>query len=413
MVVRLLSSILTLLCILGFATTSFAQNEDLAKVEFKEGFKELQKKHYKAALEHYETSYRESPRPRTLFNIALCHEGMGNWDQAIAKFQEFIQQAEARDATFLAEAREKLNALHSRTGALVHVTSRPTGAAVIVDNQVRGHTPLRVHLASGQHILKVRKRGARTSSRRIVVHPGENISESFQLDSVGHVRLHAKPRDALIRRKGVDDVGTGVYEADLSPGRYDFEVSLAGYRTRALSINVKANDRLDKNVRLEALSDTAELRIQADRRGARVSIDGLIVGSTRDHDGSGPSLERRLMAGYHVIFVEYENEESWRKRVHLSPGETLQVSLRYQLGSGRQVASWGLTTIGTVGLIAGVTMGVLAISDMRSDSDEQSSRGNDRAMSSGILLGAGAAGLVSGHYLGKGSLEASLERSHD
>tara|TARA_R110002096_G_scaffold239101_2_gene430781 strand:- start:20725 stop:21963 length:1239 start_codon:yes stop_codon:yes gene_type:complete len=411
MVVRLFS-VLTLICILGVDHNAFAKDDELAKSEFKEGYSELQKKHYAAALNHYEASYRASPRPRTLFNIALCHEGMGNSEEAIAKFQEFIQTAEARDAAFLSEAREKLKALHNRTGAQLSVTSRPTGASVIVDNQVRGHTPMRLHLTSGQHILKVRKRGARTSSRRITVRAGENISESFQLDSIGHLKLHAKPRDALIRRKGVDDVGTGTYEANLSPGRYDFEVSLAGYRTRALSITLKANDSLNKNVQLEALSDTAELRIQADRLNARVSIDGLIVGSTRDHDGSGPSLERRLIAGYHVIFVEYENKETWRKRVHLSPGEVLKVNLTYQLGSGRNVASWSLSTLGTVGMIAGVTMGVLAVSDLRSDSNEKNNRGSDRATTSGILLGVGLGGLIGGHYLGKGSLRAEVERDH-
>ncbi len=412
MVARLFS-FLMLCCLLGIPHSATAKNETLARTEYKEGYKDLQKKHYKAALIHYETSYRESPRPRTLFNIALCHEGMGNFEEAIAKFQQFIQEAEARDASFLSEAREKLKALNSRTGAQVHIISRPTGATVIIDNQVRGHTPLRLHLNSGQHLLKIRRSGVRTSSRKITVRAGENISETFQLDSVGHLRLRAKPRDALIRRKGVDDVGTGLYEADLSPGRYDFEVSLAGYRTRALSITVKAKDRLDKNVQLEALSDTGELRIQADQRGARVSIDGLIVGSTRDHDDSGPSLERRLMAGYHVIFVEYENEETWRKRVHLSPGETLQVNLSYQLGSVRSAASWSLSAVGTVGVIAGLTLGVLAVSDMRSDSQEQNDRGDDRARTAGLLLGVGAGGLLGGHYLGKGSLTAGIERSHE
>ncbi len=411
MVNQLLRAIAALL-VLSFAGSASAQNLERAKSEYKEGWKLLQKKRYKAALAHYERSYQLSARPRTLFNIALCYEGMGDSDAAIAKLQQFIETAESRDANFLADARAKLKAYRNKVGAQVVVTSRPTGATVIVDDTVRGHTPLRLHLSSGHHIVEVERRGSRTSGRRIEVLAGKNMKETFQLDAVGHLRLRAAPADALIRRKGVDDVGTGAYEADLSPGQYDFEISHAGYQTRSLRIQLKAHDRIDKSIRLKALTDTAEIRIRSDIRSASVSIDGLIVGSTREHDGSGPTLERRLMAGHHVIIVESRSGESWSKRVHLGPGEILSVDLNFRDRTSKDIASWTFSALGITSLVGGVTLGALGISDLRSDSESQNDRGQSRVTKATFLLGLGAASLFGGHLLKNSEPAATLERSH-
>lgn len=412
MVARFFQTISVLL-VLSVSTPGWAQDVDTAKQEYKAGWKLLQKKRYEAALEHYEISYRISPRPRTLFNIALCYEGMGATNEAIERFQMFIKTAEARDAEFLAEARAKLKALKSQIGAEVLIESVPSGAAIVVDGTVRGHTPLRLQMAEGQHLVQVRRRGARSSTKRIDVTAGEDMVETFHLDAVGRVRLTATPADAVIRRKGVDDVEIGRYEADLSPGHYEFEVSLAGYHARALALNVKANDRIDKSIRLQADRDTAEVIIRSDIRNVNISIDGLIVGSTRNHDGTGPALERRLVAGHHVLIAESRSGKSWSKRVHLSPGETLSVDLTFRKRTNRDIASWTFSAIGTTSLVAGVTLGVLGISDLRSDSESQNDRGQSRVTTAAFLAGLGAAGLLGGRLLKGGEPAAHLERSHE
>ncbi len=398
--------------VFGSTRPALADDVGLAKAAYKKGYHELQKEHFKAALAHYQTSYKHYPRPRTLYNIALCHEGLGEISIALAKYQLFLDQAQERDADFLVLAREKLRVLRNEVGAELEIRSEPSGATVVIDDKTRGHTPLRLHMRSGRHSIRVRRRGARTSSRNITINAGEDRTETFELDSVGHLRIRATPSDALIRRKGVDDVETGVFEADLSPGSYEFEVSLMGYRTRSLQVDIKANEAVDRSIRLKPQTDRAELQINTDIRDATVSIDGLIVGSTKLRGEKNPSLERELIPGHHVIIVESRDDKSWSKRLHLSPGETLKINLTFQQSGGRDTASWTLSTLGTVSTIAGVTLGVLAISDMRHDDEDRNLRGDDRAMKAGYLLAIGAVGLLGGWYVGGSDPKASLSRSH-
>ncbi len=397
---------------LGSTTPVLADDVGLAKAAYKKGYQELQRERYKEALAHYQTSYKHSPRPRTLYNIALCHEGLGEISVALAKYQLFLNQAQERDADFLALAREKIGVLRKQVGAQLEIVSEPSGATVIIDGKARGHTPLRLHMRSGRHKIRIRRRGARTSSRNITISAGENRTESFELDSVGHLRIRATPSDALIRRKGVDDVETGVFEADLSPGSYEFEVSLMGYRTRSLHVEVEANEAIDRSIRLRPQTDKAEIQIHTDIRDANVSIDGLIVGLTRVRGAQSPSLERELIPGDHVVIVESRDDKSWSKRLHLSPGETLKIDLTFKQSGGREAVSWTLSTLGTVSMIAGVTLGVLAISDMRHDDEGRNQQGDERATKAGYLLGLGAVGLLGGWYVDGSDPKAELSRSH-
>jgi hypothetical protein len=391
-----------------------AQDVELAKSEYQLGWQALQKKDYKRALVHYQRSYAEVPRPRTMYNIAVCEEETGKYQAAIDHYQEFLNEAEARDADFLALARDKLVALKKRIGAVLKVNSEPAGATVRVDGQIKGHTPLRLDLVAGTHLIRVSHKATRSSDRRIVIRAGEDITENFSLDPVGTVSLKVSPSDALIRRKDVDDVATGHYQAKLSPGRYEFEVSLMGYRTRTIVIDVEPSAGIQKTVRLKARSSTGLVSVRSDINGANVTIDGIIVGSMRRRDGVTATIERRLTAGNHTMIVEPRGVKPWSKRFHLSPGETLAVDLKFRSeGKRRKVLRWGLTAIGAAAVATGLTLGAMALKDVRSDEDNQHDRGKDRASNADVLLGIGAVSLTGAWYLKGNEAKAQIERTHE
>lgn len=413
-VLRLFFQLWVVTGLLLVSVPAVAQDVDeLARREYELGFKDLQNQRYRPALQHYERSYQYLPRPRTAYNIALCHEALGNTEEAIALFQKFLLEAEERDAEFLTSAREKIDALHSKIGGTIRVHSDPSGAGVTVNGELRGHTPLRLDLLAGEHLIAVQRKGTRSSERSIDVRAGDNRVEEFPLDRVGRVKLSVRPGDALIRRKDVDDVSTGFYEADLSPGKYDFELSLLGYETRLIKINVKASDTINRTIRLRGQSSTGALRLRSDESGAMVSVDGLAIGSTRTRDGRA-QIERRLTAGNHVIIVESRSGASWSKRFHVSPGETLQVDLRFQSGTTkRKYARWGLTTIGVGAVASGLAVGVLALTDVRAESLNSHDRGFARATTADVLLGIGALSLGGAYLLRGDAAQATLERTHE
>ena len=400
--------------LLLFSWSALAQDTSLAKREYDLGWKDLKNKRYSSALDHYQRSYAEVPRPRTMYNIAVCEEELGRFKEAIRHYQKFLANAEARDATNLSRTREKLAALRSKIGAVVLVKSIPSKATVRVNDVVKGHTPLRLDLLAGEHQVRVSHKGTRSSERRIVVRPGDNAVETFALDRVGSVILDVKPVDALIRRMDVDDVARGHYEAELSPGSYEFELSLAGYSTRTITMTVEESSNQQKTINLKAHSTMGTLNIRSDLSGANVTIDGVIVGSIRRGGREIPTIERRLVAGNHVVIVEAKDRPRWSKRFHLSPGETLAVDLRYKSESTpRKVARLGLTGVGTAALLAGIGFGVGAISDRGSDDLSRTDRGRARAGTAKILLGVGALGLAGAWYLGNPAANATTERSHE
>jgi len=52
---------------------------------------------YKQALDIYARLYAETMHPTYLRNIARCHQNLGNADQAISSFREYLRKA--RDLT--------------------------------------------------------------------------------------------------------------------------------------------------------------------------------------------------------------------------------------------------------------------------------------------------------------------------
>jgi hypothetical protein len=377
------------------------------------GFSALKAKDFRKALSHYQRSYAEVPRPRTMYNIALCEEATGKFQDAVDHYQQFLIEAEARDADFLSLARAKLTALRKRIGAILRIETDPPGAAVRINGKLKGHTPLRLDMLEGKHLIRVSRKGSRSSERSIEIRAGEDAKETFALESVGAVAVNVTPSEAEIRRLDVDDVATGTYKANLSPGSYDFEVSLVGYRTRRISIAVKAGANIQKRVRLKALSSTGIITLTSDTSGANVTVDGIIVGSMRQREGEDmPSLERRLTSGNHVVIVEARGKQSWSNRFHLAAGETFSVDLKFRTESqGRKIARWSLNAAGAAAVVSGLVLGSLAIRDVRSDDQDRHDRGKSRANTTDILIGLGAVSLAGGWYLKKTDTKVTVERS--
>lgn len=414
MVARLLKY-LVCACIFFSLGPASAQDAELAKSEYQLGYTALKAKQYGQALGHYQRSYAEVARPRTMYNIALCEEGLGKFQAAVDHYQQFLIEAEDRDVDFVPLARAKLTGLRKRIGAILKVDSDPPGAAVRVNGKLKGHTPLRLDVLRGKHLLRVSRKGSRSSERKIEIRAGEDAHESFALDAVGSVSISVSPSDALIRRMDVDDVSTGNYEANLSPGKYEFQVSLVGYRTRTIKLVVEEDSNIQKRVRLKSQSSTGLVQLRSDQSGANVTIDGIIVGSMRKREGEEvPTLERRLTSGNHVMIVEPRGRKSWSTRFHLSPGETFSVDLRFRTETTtRKVTRWSLKTVGAVAMIAGLTFGALAITDVRSEDQSRHDRGKDRAGSADILIGLGAVSLAGAWYLGGSEAKISVERTHE
>ena len=66
-------------------------NRDIAQKHWELGEKLYQASNYPAALVEFQKAYKLAPRPGMLFNIARCHEVMGDLEEAVKHYERYIE----------------------------------------------------------------------------------------------------------------------------------------------------------------------------------------------------------------------------------------------------------------------------------------------------------------------------------
>ena len=63
---------------------------EAARALFEEGLRAFESDDWTTAVEKFEATHRLSPRPAVLFNIAVCHERLGDIQSAIGAYQRYL-----------------------------------------------------------------------------------------------------------------------------------------------------------------------------------------------------------------------------------------------------------------------------------------------------------------------------------
>lgn len=66
-------------------------DEELAKKYFQLGKELYNRSDYEGALKQFKLSYKSAQKPALLFNMARCHESMGQLEQAIELYEKFLE----------------------------------------------------------------------------------------------------------------------------------------------------------------------------------------------------------------------------------------------------------------------------------------------------------------------------------
>jgi tetratricopeptide (TPR) repeat protein len=91
---RLLMAALTA-AILAYAAPVAAQtqaDEEAAKAHFLAGSAYYEQANYSDAVKEFIEAHRLSKRPDLLYNISVCYERLGRWDDAIASLQQYLTE---------------------------------------------------------------------------------------------------------------------------------------------------------------------------------------------------------------------------------------------------------------------------------------------------------------------------------
>jgi hypothetical protein len=124
---------------------------------------------FRRAIASFTRANRLRPHPATLFNIARCHENLGEREAALRVY------ALALGGSISAGLRGDVLARVQRLKTLpvrVFVTTVPQGARLTVDGRARPEpktTPSVVELSPGEHVLLLQLDGYELAAKRIVV----------------------------------------------------------------------------------------------------------------------------------------------------------------------------------------------------------------------------------------------------
>ena len=96
---------LALLTLPASAEAQGSPMRDLAKKHYELGSKYYETSNFKEALVHFEKAYKLKAVPGLLFNMARCHEVMGNVVQAISHYERYLEEVPGAPRRAIVEAR--------------------------------------------------------------------------------------------------------------------------------------------------------------------------------------------------------------------------------------------------------------------------------------------------------------------
>ena len=293
---------------------------DEADLQFEIGAKSYRRADYVAALEHFLASNRLVPNANVAFNIARTYERLGQFPEAFRNYDAALNAETNTQARLTIQ--QDLDRIRPQV-ALLEVITDPPGATIYLDRKdlgPRGSAPRILALVPG--VYKV-------------IAELENHNPAYleaNVDRKGHttkVSLALSPLRGQVRLKG----GAGVLaqaggldskvecvspcELDLPVGEQTIYLSRKGYASSRVVVSVDSDRVRDIEAELTALAGS--LVVHTDEPGARIEIDGRIVGFS-------PSITN-VAAGAHYLSVTLPGYRAESRKIEVLPNRDTKLEL--------------------------------------------------------------------------------------
>lgn len=206
----------------------------------------------------------------------------------------------------------------TKTGQ-IYVTTDPDGASLFCDSITCGSTPATItSVAAGEHLLVIRKPGYREKCATVATRPGERVAVELKLEPLkGLVLIHSVPPGADVELDGANIGKTPLLAHEFPPGQRRLQISMPGYMSKSVNLNVE--DRTPVKVDVLLTSDSAELFVESSPTGAVVTMDNALVGTT-------PLTLTKAKTGKHVLELVLKGHLNVRHEIALQAGEKQKIS---------------------------------------------------------------------------------------
>ncbi len=196
----------------------------------------------------------------------------------------------------------------------LHITSDPDDAAVTLNGEQRGVTPLTLsNVAPGKYLMILTRRQHRSERRTLEVTPGSRTSHHITLEPLhGLLLVHTRPQRADVQVNGVDRGASPLLLADLPLGEHRIRVSSPNYIAKEVAVSLR--DRIPQKVEIELTPDFGTLAVASTPTGARLQVNGVSQGTT-------PAEIERVPTGSATIELQMDGHEPFRESIRITAGE--------------------------------------------------------------------------------------------
>jgi tetratricopeptide (TPR) repeat protein len=260
----------------AFAASAFAgevtpEAQEAARKTYQAGAQAYSDGHYKDAIDLFLEAARVAPNPAFSYNIGLAYEQLGDHDNALRWYRDYLRELpEAPDRGDIEpRVREAEQRLRERGVQQVTVMSSPDGATVTIDGKPLGVTPWTGELAPGRHKLSLMLRSYADddqvfelpSDHAIDVRVSLSEAPSHEATAAPVTTEPSKPDSAPHRSGGIGPLtwaafGVGAVGLGSALG-FELARSGAADSARQAPTQVEGKDDRDRAVSFETLGRVA------------------------------------------------------------------------------------------------------------------------------------------------------------
>ena len=210
---------------------------------------------------------------------------------------------------------------------LLACTTEPAGATVLVNGIERGVTPVEVMVPRGGATLTFRLDGYKEVEQSVGMSAGERRSLALKLEGrPARLTVVTEPDKAKVFLDGNFQGLSPVTVPSVAGGEHDVRVELAGYAADARKVRLANGGDTTETFKMESV--LGRIEVVTTPPGAKVSVDGKAVGTTRPQGDSGVShilLVENVAAGEHAVLVHLDGYFDQSRKVVVGAKETKQI----------------------------------------------------------------------------------------
>lgn len=176
---RALLSLAVAAVLVAFSTAALAdKTDDDAKVQWQQGIALFNEGEMEQAAILFRKAYELKPSYKILWNLAQAESELRHYAAALAAYKRYLADGGSEvPADRIVATEEEIKRLNALVGS-IDVQDTPDGAAVIVDKEERGRSPLPapVFVEIGKHEVRVEHQGHVLLERVVTVAGGDQVA---------------------------------------------------------------------------------------------------------------------------------------------------------------------------------------------------------------------------------------------